>query len=259
MDNNPPVSPNKPSGVLKLKIIGNGGAVNHLLPHNCALLNSHFLVDCPPDIIHSLQTLDIHCSDIDMLYISHFHGDHTFGFPFFVLHKWIGRHASEGPAKLAVYGPKGIRNYLLKLTEMAWGKEHPCYHWVETITEFEEVRQGMEIDYRTFKMSLFRMEHIRNTFGFTLTDPEGIPRFSYMSDTRWCRGVANELRKKPWTVLIDINGGPSGMHLSYEEVIEHGLKITEQATRYLGTHIGQAWTSSHARIQVVNQGDEYDL
>src|SRR5436309_1631258 len=126
MDNSHLVTPNPSPGGLKLKIIGNGGAVNYRLPHNSALLNGHLLVDCPPDIVHSLQTLDIPSSQIDMLYISHFHGDHTFGFPFFVLDKWIGSHNSEKPSRLVVYGPENVQDYLFKLIEMAWGLNHPC-------------------------------------------------------------------------------------------------------------------------------------
>ncbi len=194
-----------------------------------------------------------------MLYISHFQGDHTFGFPFFVLDKWIGSHSSEKPSRFAAYGPETVRDYLLKLTEMAWSQNHPSYHWLKTSSEFHEVRNGMEFDYDEYKMSIFPMEHVKDTFGFTLSNSAGIPRFSYMVDTRWRLDIATELGNKPGTVLIDINGGGSGMHLSYEEVIEHCITITKEKTRYLGTHIGQPMTSDHEMIQVVSQGEEYDL
>ncbi len=47
MDNSRLVDPKPFQVSLKLKIIGNGGAVNYRLPHNSALQNNHFLVDFP--------------------------------------------------------------------------------------------------------------------------------------------------------------------------------------------------------------------
>lgn len=244
---------------MKLKVVGNGGAVNYQLPHNSILLDDHFLVDCPHDIIHSLQTLEIDTSAIDSIYISHFHGDHTFGFPFLVLDKWIGIQKGQSATRISVYGPKNIRAYLFRLTEMAFSKNHPCYAWLEENSDYLEVNEGTEIIYREFTICVFKMEHIKNTFGFTIFDKLGVPRFSYMTDTKWCPRIASELRKRPRVILIDMNGGSSGIHMSYEEVVQNCIKITKRDTQYLGTHLAKAMRSTHEMINIVSQGDELVL
>lgn len=94
---------------MKLKVLGNGGAVNIGLPYNSFILASTILVEAPPDVVHSLQRENVDLSKIATVYVSHFHGDHYFGLPFFLLMRYYLSQVKEPEGTITVIGPVGIK------------------------------------------------------------------------------------------------------------------------------------------------------
>jgi len=70
------------SDSMKIKILGNGGAINDGLPYNAFMVNRTLLCEVPPDIMLSIHKNCIDISLINTIYMPHLHGDHTFGLPF---------------------------------------------------------------------------------------------------------------------------------------------------------------------------------
>jgi len=70
---------------MNIKILGNGGFYNEGLPYNAMAIDGHVLVETPPDILQSLMQQGMSPAQVDTVFISHIHGDHCFGFPFFFL------------------------------------------------------------------------------------------------------------------------------------------------------------------------------
>ena len=85
--------------IMQILILGNGGCLNVGLPHNAFLIDSGFLVELPPDIMLSMQALHIDVSSVHTIYISHLHGDHTFGFPFYIINAWIQAMRASQPRR----------------------------------------------------------------------------------------------------------------------------------------------------------------
>ncbi len=87
-----------------IKILGNGGALNDGLPYNSYTIDEKILIETPPDIMVSLHRENIDIYSLEAIYISHLHGDHTFGFPFLALD--LFRNACSGRWKREVpHGP----------------------------------------------------------------------------------------------------------------------------------------------------------
>ena len=239
-----------------LVVLGNGGMVNHLLPHNGLVISKNFLVDCPPDVVKSFQTVGLSTLDIDIIFISHFHADHTFGFPFFLLDRWIaGGFGRNDNRQLQIYGPKGTTEYILRLTEMGLQPGHPALEWFFENVKIREVGQQERASIGDFKLEFFRLAHIESSLGFSLYRASGTLIFSYLTDTVWGEEVEQELRKYPMFAWIDMNGGPSGLHASFEDCLRRGVPITEGRTIYLGTHTSGFLESKNAQIRMVRQGD----
>lgn len=61
--------------------------------------------------------LGIEPLDIEVVFLTHFHGDHTLGLPTFVLHRIF----ADKPRTLTFVGPEGVEERLEKLFEVSWG------------------------------------------------------------------------------------------------------------------------------------------
>ncbi len=67
------------------------------------------LLDCGPTTLVALKKLGLSPSDIDVILLSHHHGDHFAGVPFLVLHEC---YQGSRTKPLVVYGPDGTREKL---------------------------------------------------------------------------------------------------------------------------------------------------
>ena len=74
--------------MVEVDLLGSGNA---FLPsgrlHSFLMIDKHIIVDCPPTALASLRQAGISPADIDTILITHVHGDHVFGFPFFLLER----------------------------------------------------------------------------------------------------------------------------------------------------------------------------
>src|ERR1700744_5615685 len=91
--------------------LGSGGRYNtcfHLTGNrvNC-------LIDCGASSLPALKKLGIPRDDIDLILITHFHGDHFAGLPFFLLDAQFSRRSRP----LVIAGPEGIEMRLTQVME----------------------------------------------------------------------------------------------------------------------------------------------
>lgn len=84
---------------------GSGGRL-----HTCLLIDAPattFLVDCGPSSLAALRRLGRSPAEIDVIVVSHLHGDHFAGIPFLLLE---AEHASKRTRRLTIAGPPGSRS-----------------------------------------------------------------------------------------------------------------------------------------------------
>jgi len=74
----------------------------------------NFLIDCGASSLPALKRLDVVRDGIDLILITHFHGDHFGGLPFFLLDAQFTRRTRP----LVIAGPKGIETRLTQLMEV---------------------------------------------------------------------------------------------------------------------------------------------
>jgi ribonuclease BN (tRNA processing enzyme) len=91
--------------------LGSGGRANtcfHVTGNNI-----NFLIDCGASSLPALKRLDVVRDSIDLILITHFHGDHFGGLPFFLLDAQFTRRTRP----LVIAGPQGIETRLAQLME----------------------------------------------------------------------------------------------------------------------------------------------
>jgi ribonuclease BN (tRNA processing enzyme) len=88
---------------------GSGGRSNTCFHATGCTVN--FLIDCGASSLPALKRYGIVRDDIDLILITHFHGDHFAGLPFFLLDAQFSRRSRP----LVIAGPAGIE---LRLTQV---------------------------------------------------------------------------------------------------------------------------------------------
>jgi ribonuclease BN (tRNA processing enzyme) len=73
----------------------------------------NFLIDCGATSLPALKRLGIARNDIKLILITHFHGDHFAGLPFFLLDAQFSRRTRP----LVIAGPEGIETRLAQVME----------------------------------------------------------------------------------------------------------------------------------------------
>ncbi len=102
---------------MQLRFIGCGDAFGSGGRYNtCFHLTGdrvNFLIDCGASSLPALKRLGIARDDIDLILITHFHGDHFGGLPFLLLDAQFSRRTRP----LVIAGPEGIETRLAQVME----------------------------------------------------------------------------------------------------------------------------------------------
>ena len=82
------------------------------------VLDGRVLLDGGAPLLPHMHRLGVDPGEISVVFITHFHGDHTLGLPPFVLHRvFVDRRP------LTFVGPSGIEEHLERLWEVSWGTD----------------------------------------------------------------------------------------------------------------------------------------
>ncbi|HEV2152780.1 MBL fold metallo-hydrolase [Bradyrhizobium sp.] len=74
---------------------------------------ANLLIDCGASALPALKRLEIDRNEIDLILITHFHGDHFAGLPFFLLDAQFSKRTKP----LTIAGPEGIETRLSQVME----------------------------------------------------------------------------------------------------------------------------------------------
>jgi ribonuclease BN (tRNA processing enzyme) len=82
------------------------------------VVDGRVLLDGGAPLLPHMHRLGVDPGDIQVVFLTHFHGDHTLGLPPFVLHRvFVDRRP------LTFVGPAGTAEFLERLWEVSWGPD----------------------------------------------------------------------------------------------------------------------------------------
>jgi ribonuclease BN (tRNA processing enzyme) len=138
------------------------------------------LIDCGASALPALKRYGIVRNDIDLILITHFHGDHFAGLPFFLLDAQFGRRTRP----LVIAGPEGIETKLPQVMEVMFehaSKTPQKFELSVHALKPEETRRFGAVNVTPY--SVVHGESGGPFLGFRLEADDRV--LAYSADTEW--------------------------------------------------------------------------
>jgi ribonuclease BN (tRNA processing enzyme) len=169
---------------VSVTFVGTGDAFGSGGRHQACLLvegaGRSFLVDCGASSLVAMRRLGIAPDAVDLILVSHLHGDHFGGLPFFLLDAQL---ASGRSAPLTVAGPPGIEARLREATEVLFPGAWPgSWRFPLQIVELEP-RRRRGLDGLAVTPLVVRHPSGAPAFAFRLEVDGRL--LAYSGDTEW--------------------------------------------------------------------------
>lgn len=196
---------------LDLLFLGSGNAFGaEGRAFSSLLLNGRYLFDCGPTVLQQLRKAEVPHTDIDAVFISHFHADHFFGLPFlFLASRYEGRTRD-----LTIVGPPGIEERTERL--MSLGYPH-LLDEAPFGVRFVEAADGYSGQVCGLDFTAARVDHVEQLTCFAYRAETEGRSMVYSGDTVLCNGLLGLSRDADVIVLeVSCDGVP--VHLSPEGV-----------------------------------------
>jgi ribonuclease BN (tRNA processing enzyme) len=213
---------------------GNGGRFQ-----TCIVLQAEgeerlTLVDCGASSLVALKRLGIDPGAVDAIVLSHLHGDHFGGIPFFVLDAQFTRR--EKP--LLIAGPPGTQARVRASMEVFFPGSSAVQRRFELVfAEYAGDAGGAEIAAGAFAVSAFEVVHASGAPAFALRLRCGDKVVAYSGDTEWTAALIGAARDADLFVCEAYTfERPTKFHLSYAALREHRAELG--ARRVILTHMG---------------------
>ncbi len=190
-----------------------------------------FLLDCGATAFVRYKQLGHNQADLDMIVLSHFHGDHYGGLPFFVISAKV-EQAREKP--MTIVGPSGVKEKVLNLQDAMYPGTGTLLE--ELPFEFAEYSEDWS-DFHGIEISAFPVKHSppSNPYGVKLLWNQKILSFS--GDTEWADTLPL-LAEDTEIMICECNNldKESPGHLSYQTLLEKRNQL--RTKRLFLTHMG---------------------
>lgn len=139
-----------------------------------------FLVDCGASSLVAMRQQNIEPRDVSKILITHLHGDHFGGLPFFLLDAQL---VSKRDAPLTIAGPPGLEERLMNAMEILFAgssKVEPNFELrlVELKPRLPALVDGVEV-------TAFPAAHFSGAPSYSLRIEVEQKVFAYSGDTQW--------------------------------------------------------------------------
>ena len=164
---------------------------------------------------------------IDVVFLTHFHGDHTLGLPPFVLYRVF-----VDPRPLTFVGPAGIEERLQALWEVSWGIDWKPVMQPRFNVTYETAKPSGEV--AGYKYETVRLDHgTSGSNGYRIRINGKI--LAYSGDTE-ATAPLDELVDGADIAIVEATGpGDVFSHMSFESAT--ALKERHPKTRFLFNHL----------------------
>ena len=161
---------------------GSGGRGNTCFHVTGSEVN--FLIDCGASAPPAMKRLDIARDAVDLILITHFHGDHFAGLPFFLLDAQFSRRSRP----LVIAGPTGLQLRLTQVMEALF--EHASSTKPKFDLQLVELAAGQDRSFGAVNVTPFPVVHGLSGGPFLAYRVAAEGRvIAYSADTEWTQAL----------------------------------------------------------------------
>ena len=202
--------------------------------HTCFHLeaaHTQLLIDCGASALIRLKALDIDRNAIDTILITHFHGDHFGGLPYFILDAQF----SKRQRPLTIIGPDGLQDWFVRVMETTF----PGSSGVKQRFDINLVtlQPDLRTDFEGFGVmaALVRHGHDDASFFAYRLEIEG-KIISYTGDTEWT-GALIRIAKNSDLLIAEAyyHDKKVPLHLDYQTLARFAPEMNSK--RIILTHM----------------------
>jgi len=212
---------------MRLAFLGTGAAFSPERYNGAVVVNGRLLLDGGAPLLPHMHRCGIDPGDIDAVFLTHFHGDHTLGLPTFVLHRVF-----VDPRPITFVGPEGVDARLEALWEVSWGQDWEL-----------AMRNRFNVKYQTaepsgtaagYKYESIKLDHgTSGSSGYRIHIDDKI--LAYSGDTE-ATAPLEDLVDGADVAIVEATGpGDVFSHMSWEAASQ--LKSRHPKTRFLFNHL----------------------
>ena len=221
---------------MKLKVLGCGDAFGSEGRFNTSFLiienDRNILVDCGASTLIRMKQEEYSALDIDVIIITHFHGDHYGGIPFQIISNKFEHSRTKS---LTIFGPQGLKKKLIALQEAMYPGTEELLE--EKHISIIEIEANKWIENSALSVMYIPVKHSppSNPHGIKLKISGKI--FAFSGDTEWTEALLT-LAKDSDIFICECNNlkDDSPGHLSYRTIVTFAKKL--ETKRLLLSHMG---------------------
>lgn len=233
---------------IKIQFLGTGdtfGSGGRL--HTCIHIrseNAQFLVDCGASALIAMKRFGVDPSSIDAVLITHLHGDHFGGIPFFVLDAQL---ISRRTRPLIVAGPPGLERRIHDAMESLFPGSSQVRRRFDL--RFVELSEGEATSIKALTVTPYGVVHPSGAPAYALrVECEG-KVISYSGDTEWTDSL---LRASHGADLFVCEAyffeKEVPYHLAYRTLMDHSAEL--KCRRLILTHMSEDMLSRLEDVEV---------
>ena len=210
---------------------------------------SALLLDCGPTVLEAIRSMRISVAPLDMVFLSHLHGDHFCGMPFLFLHYLYVEPRTQ---PLRIVGSPGTESRVRSLFELAYtdtAAEGLPYDLV-----FIDALAGVEIETKGIRIIPFPVPHQASPQSLGCEIHAGGRKIVYSGDSGWTEELPTRTQDADLFLCeCTFFKSRNDTHLDYPRIIENRARFG--AKRILLTHLGQEVLDSQDEVYLETASD----
>ena len=208
-----------------------------------------FLLDCGPTSLLALKRAGFDPAQLDAIFLSHLHGDHFGGAPFFLID---ALYANPRSRALDLAGPPGTAGRVRELWQTMYGSgEEP--QELSSIS-FHELQPDKAVNIAGVEILPFRVPHQVRDISLGLKVSYGGKQVLYSGDSAWTDLFIRHARDVDLFLCeCCFFDEDSTNHMSYKKIEANLARL--QCKRLLLTHMGPEMLARRSELAVATAED----